>query len=609
MSIIEIDPAAARRAQRRPIHVVPDDLAAEIDADIAKFETMLARHLAGEIHEDTFRAFRLSNGVYGQRQGGTNQMVRVKAPYGRLTAEQLDLFARVAEEYSRGWGHITTRQNFQFHYVELTRVPALMREFASVGMTTREACGDTVRNVQGCHLAGACPHEVLDITAWAEAAFRHFVHHPFAQRLPRKFKINFSGCDTDCGQAMFNDAGVVATSRRREDGSVESGFRVFVGGGLGANPFPAFALEDFTPKDLLLGTIEAILRVFEQTGNRKNKLRARMKWVVEDLGIEEVRERILRQRLLLTASSSWPEGIPEVVSEWGDAPAGAAPGVEATAMGQGTPVTLSRRDPFGRWEQANVIRGAANGTVSAIAWARLGDITSEQFRGLASIVREFDCEVRITNRQNFALRDLREDQLTTLFERLEAIGMARPGAELSRDVVACPGADTCNIAVTQSRGLADAIGTALEAAGLAEVGGVRTNISGCTNSCGQHHVADIGFSGAERRAHGQSAPGYQMLLGGYVGQTKVHFGQKALRLPAKAAPEAVVRVVGRFNEERNAGEDFRSWLDRSGGVKAIADTLRDLDEFPTPEENPDFYVDYGETGPFAVEMGQSECAV
>ena len=214
----------------------------------------------------------------------------------------------------------------------------------------------------------------------------------------------------------------------------------------------------------------------------------------------------------------------------------------------------------------------------------------------------------MTNRQNFVFRGLSESQLRTLYLRLDAIGMAQPGAELSRDVVACPGADTCNLAVTQSRGLADAIGARLEEEGLAEVPGVRTNISGCTNSCGQHHISDIGFMGAERRAHGQSAPGYQLLLGGYVGEEKIHFGEKALRLPAKNAPEAAVRVIRKFSDDRQAGESFRGWMDRSGGVKALADELRDLDEFPTPDDAPDFYVDYGETGPYVAETGASECA-
>ena len=589
-----------------PITVSPID--PEMAADITKFEEMLAGYQAGRIPEDVFRVFRLNNGIYGQRQGGTSQMVRVKVPYGAMTAEQLDLLGSVVESHSRGWGHITTRQNIQFHFVELSDIPEVMWQLASVGLTTREACGDTVRNVQGCHLAGACPFEVLDISPWAEAAYRHFVRNPLAQRLPRKFKINFSGCDTDCGQAMFNDAGVIATTRTFDDGSVEQGFRVYIAGGLGTTPFPALALEDFTSREDLLPTLEAVLRVFEQTGNRDNKLRARMKWVVDQLGIDEVRRRVFAARKLLPASATWPGGIPEVVAELGDAPAEVAADVTPTPMGHGVHVTLGAKSPYDRWAEANVVRGAANGTVSAYAWCKLGDITGDQFRATAAIVREFDTDVRVTNRQNFVIRDLAEDQLPALYDRLVAADMAQPGAELVRDVVACPGADTCNLAVTQSRGLAGAIGDALEEAGLAEVGGVRINISGCTNSCGQHHAADIGFFGAERRAHGQSAPGYQMLLGGYVGQEQIHFGQKALRLPAKNAPEAAVRVVRRFTGERQAGETFHSWLERSGGPKGVAAGLKDLDVFPTPEDGPGYYVDYDETGPYAAEIGASECA-
>jgi len=592
-----------------PIIPAPRDLDAEQQRDIERFERAVEQYLAGEISEDVFRVMRLNNGVYGQRQGGTNQMVRIKLPAGTITPEQLDMMAQVSEEFSRGWGHITTRQNVQVHYVDLARVPEVMRRIGSVGLTSREACGDTVRNVMACHLAGACPHEVLDVTPWAEAAYEHFVRNPLGQRLPRKFKINFSGCSSDCGQAMFNDAGVVAASRTLPDGTVEQGFRVYIAGGLGATPHPAMVLEDFTSREDLLPTIEATLRVFEQTGNRDNKLRARLKWVVDQLGIEEVRRRVLKVRLTLPASSSWPGGIPAIVAAVGDAPAGASSTVAATAVGQGVAVSITPRDPYGRWEATSVVRGAANGTVSAVAYAALGDVTAAQFRALASIQRELGADVRLSNRQNVVFRGLTEAQLPVLFERLEVIGMARPGAELARDVVACPGADTCNIAVTQSRGLAAAIGEQLEEEGLAEVGGVRINISGCTNSCGQHHASDIGFFGAERRAHGKSAPGYQMLLGGYVGQEQIHFGEKALRLPAKAAPKAAARVIRRFNDERSAGEAFRSWMDRVGGATAIADGLADLAEFPTPEDNPDFFVDYGETGPFVAEIGDSECAV
>jgi sulfite reductase (ferredoxin) len=584
------------------------DIDPDVQADIDKFREVLAGYQAGDVGEDVFRVFRLTNGIYGQRQGGTNQMVRVKVPYGSMTPEQFEMIADLVERYSRGWAHITTRQNLQFHYVQLDQIPDVMQHLASVGLTTREACGDTVRNVQGCHLAGACPHEHLDITPWAEAAYQHFVRNPLGQRLPRKFKINFSGCETDCGQAMFNDAGVIATTRTLGDGTVEAGFRVFIAGGLGTTPFPAMALEEFTPKEELLPTIEAILRIFEQTGNRDNKLRARLKWVVENLGFEEVQRRILNTRKFLLASSSYPGGLPTEVRVKGDAPAGIGNAAQVTEVGQGTPVSIGGSSPYDRWFQANVVRGIASGQVSAYAWAQLGDITADQFRGIAAIQREFDADIRLTNRQNLIIRGLDESELPALYERLADLGMAEAGAELVRDVVACPGADTCNLAVTQSRGLAKAIGDALDAEGLGTVGGLRINISGCTNSCGQHHAADIGFFGAERRANGRSAPGYQMLLGGYVGQEQMHFGDKALRLPAKSAAQAAVRVVRRFNDERTAGESFRGWLERSGGAAAVGSTMKELDEFPAYDDDPDFYVDFDETGPYSAEIGESECA-
>ncbi len=397
----------------------------EIEADIAKFEVMLARFKAGDLEEDVFRVFRLANGIYGQRQGGTAQMVRVKIPYGLITPEQLEVMADIAEQHSRGWGHITTRQNIQFHFVELTEIPTVLRKMGAVGMTSREACGDTVRNIQGCHLAGACPYEVLDITQWAEATYRHLLRNPLGQRLPRKFKINFSGCSTDCGQAMFNDVGVVAVTREREDGTVEHGFRVFLAGGLGANPHPALAIEEFTSREDLLPTIEASLRVFEQTGNRDNRIRARMKWLVDTLGWDEVKRRVISQRRLLPASSSWPGGIPREVREHGDAPAGRSATVEATEIGQGTRVRIGRLSDYERWVEANVVRGTANGTVSAYAWAHLGDITASQFRALAAIQRDFNAEVRLTNRQNLIYRGLSDEQLPALHARLQAIGMDR----------------------------------------------------------------------------------------------------------------------------------------------------------------------------------------
>jgi len=593
----------------RALRALPLD--PEIESEISNFEDGARRYLAGDIDDDVFRVFRLNQGIYGQRQGGNNQMVRVKIPYGKIEADQLEMLGHIAETHSRGWGHLTTRQNAQFHFVQLDQCGEVLRLLASVGLTSREACGDTVRNVSGCHLAGACPYEVLDISPWAEATKDLFLRNPLSQRLPRKFKINFSGCATDCGQAMFNDAGVVGVTRTNDDGTVEAGFRVFMAGGLGANPHPALALEEFTAREDLLPTIEAMLRVQDHYGNRDNKLRARMKWLVDTMGIDELRERIVKERKFLFASATYPGGIPAPVEEFGDAPAGRGTDVAADGglIGSGaSPVDFRGLSPLQQWDTANVVRGRANGTVSAYAYCRLGDITPDQFRGLAKIQRDFGAEVRVTNRQNFVLRGLTEEQLPELHERLAELGMADAGAELARDVVSCPGADTCNLAVTQSRGLAADIGDALEKAGLAEVGGVRINISGCTNSCGQHHIADIGFLGLERRAHGRAAPGYQMELGGQITNMSIAFGKRAAKLPAKRASEAVVRVVEQFAGERDAGETFGHWLDRVGGAEAVGKTLVDLDEFPTPEEAPDLYIDFDETGPYEAMVGDSECA-
>lgn len=579
----------------------------EITADIERWESMLERYLAGDVDEETFKVFRLTSGVYGQRQSDHNQMLRVKIPYGALRPGQLDVLGHIADEFSRGWGHITTRQNIQFHFVQLERVSEAMRVMGAAGLATREACGDAVRTIQGCHLAGACPFEVLDISPWAEAATRHFIRNPLSQRLPRKFKINFSGCATDCGQAMFNDVGVIAATRERPDGSIEPGFRLFVAGGLGANPHPALALEEFTSREDLLPTLEAALRFFDQSGNRENKLRARMKWLVDTLGIDEIRRRIFAIRRLLPASATFPGGIPDEVLAAGDVAAGGEPAQDATRIGNSVPIRIVTTDPYDRWASVNVVRRAGNGTVSAYAHARLGDITGDQFRGLADLQRELDADVRVTNRQNLVLRNLVEDDLPLLYEHLVALDMARPGAELIRDVVACPGADTCNLGVTQSRGLARAIDEALETDGLAEVSGVRINISGCPNSCGQHHVADIGFYGVERRAHGRPAPGYQMLLGGHVGQQQVQFGTRATRLPARSIPEAVTRIVRRFVAERYTDELFREWLARIGGTPVIVEQLSDIITFPTPEESPDHYVDFDEILPFDVKLGEAEC--
>ena len=433
---------------------------------------------------------------------------------------------------------------------------------------------------------GRARYEVLDITPWAAGDDRPVPAQPARAAPAPQVQDQLLGL-----RHRLRPGDVQRRRRHRRspsparDGTVEAGFRVFFAGGLGANPHPAQALEEFTAREDLLPTIEAILRVQDHYGNRDNKLRARMKWLVDTMGVEELRERIIKERRFLIASATYPGGMP--------APVVAA---RRRAGGHGDHAPTSRH--AGRAERRRPVPGvgggerrprpAPTGRSSAYAHCRLGDITSDQFRGLADLQRELGSDVRITNRQNLVFRDLTEAQLPRLYDRLADLRWPTPGAELARDVVACPGADTCNLAVTQSRGLADDIDRALEDAGLADVGGVRVNISGCTNSCGQHHISDIGFFGLERRAHGRAAPGYQMLLGGHVGEMADRVRQQGRRscrprprrrrwcassaaTPTSAAParrSGLARPVGRRGDGRRA-------------ACATSTTFPDPDEAPT----------------------------
>ena len=594
-----------RQLQTRPL----DPLIAD-ELDI--FERTLAEYLDGGIEEDVFRVFRLNHGVYGQRQGGRNQMVRVKIPYGNGHTRAARGARYIAETYSRGWGHLTTRQNVQFHFVQLeadARSAAHPR--AASGSPPREACGDTVRNVVGCHLAGACPFEKSrhhavgrgDRPASSSAT-------PTPSACPASSRSTSPAARPTAARPCSTTSASSRSTRERADGTIEPGFQVFVAGGLGANPHPALALEDFTAQEDLLPTIEACLRTFDHYGNRDNKIRARMKWLVDTMGIEELRERILKERKFLRARATGRAVFPSTCSERGDAPAGGTPEITATA-------TARAHAGAGCSSRIRTSGGTRPTSCAASTRARSprtptpGSATSRPSSSvrLADIQRDFDLDIRITNRQNFALRDLAEADLRGALRPALGDRHGRAGCRARAGRRLVPGRRHL-----QPRGHPVAAAwrppsaTRLEDAGLAEVGGVRVNISGCTNSCGQHHISDIGFMGLERRAHGRAAPGYQMLLGGHLGEMEVEFGDKAGKLPAKAAPAAVVEIVGRFASERDAGETFTAWFGCAGGAKDVGDSVKELDNFPAPDIAPDFYVDYDETGPYVAEVGDGECA-
>ncbi|HEY7676380.1 MAG TPA: nitrite/sulfite reductase, partial [Candidatus Methylomirabilis sp.] len=568
------------------------------DGEIDTFDRFVHRFWRGEITPEEFKRFRLQHGVYGQRQEGVH-MVRVKIPWGGLTARQLERLAELAEAAPRGVGHVTTRQNVQFHFVKPEELTATLERLAEVGLTTREACGNTVRNVVACPHAGVAPDEPFDVTPYAEAAARFLLRNPMNQNLPRKFKISFSGCQDHCGLAPLQDIGAVAVLGG-DPASPRCGFRLYVGGGLGPSPQVAQLLEGFTPAEDLLVTIAAIVRVFDRTGNRDNRNLARLKFVVRTLGMDKFRALVFAERdgLRGVLAGKIPS-IPFFAERHASAPEG--------ADGAGAP---SGDPALRRWWATNVRPQKQPGYSMVTARLPLGDVTPRQFRVLAFVARQIaDGWVRTTNQQNFLLRWVPTPKLPVAYRLLKSAGLAEPSAERLADVTACPGADTCQLGITSSRGLARAIGEIFQNghAHLADAAGIRIKISGCPNSCGHHHIAGIGFAGGSKQFDGQAVPTYQVFLGASLDLEKTRYARPALRVPAKNAPALVGRLLDLYQEERREGERFPAFVERIGLPK-IREAVKDLTELPPRAEAPDPYLDWGGTESFSVQTGPGECA-
>lgn len=568
-------------------------------ADIDAFEAVIADWRAGRIDEDAFRSKRLAMGCYGIRQSDTH-MIRVKVPGGALAPEHLDALADASERWSRGFGHITTRQNFQFHFVALDDVPPMMRRLAESGMTTREACGNTVRNVTQSHLAGIDPTEVVDTRPAVETLVRYFLRHPAFQDLPRKFKFAFDGSPREQAQLGIHDIGAMGTIG--PDG--ETGFRLFVGGGLGSAPREADLLEPFTPASRLLPTAEAILLLFNEHGERRNRVRARMKFLLNKWGIERFRDEVFVLREQLEAEKTYP---PVVL------PRRAAEQVIARPVEPGAQLGPETAGSFRRWRDVNVFPHDADGETRFGAYVtfHLGDVTADQFRRLAKVWRELgpqEVELRSTIRQNLLFTHLTAEQLSQLYLALHDGGMDLARAEKSGDVVSCPGAETCNLAITASRGLAEAVSDALAQAGLDEIEDFRINISGCPNACGQHTTADLGFSGMARRdAEGNEAPGYRVYVGARVDAGGAKFGHYVVKVPAKKAPEVAVALLDRYAGERGQGESFADWVARVT-PESLKASLSPWDTMPAKAEDASYYEDWGDSRQFEVILGRGECA-
>ncbi len=517
----------------------------------------ITRLEAGQVSGEDFVPFRVMRGIYGIRGAPDHHMVRVKVPGGRLQASQAEVLARIAEDHASGVAHVTTRQDVQLHWVHRRDLPRVLELLGEAGLTTREAGGNTVRNVTACHLSGTCPHEEMDALAYGRAIAGHFLRNPLVQNLPRKFKIAVSGCPEDCAMAAIHDVGAVAAPRR-DDGGARRGFRIYVGGGLGSAPRAAVLLEEWTPAEWLLATGEAVVRVFDRLGDREKRHAARLKFVVQRLGEEQVRERVLAERRALLRLSPDLERDPWVPP--------AAPAQGVPAAGPEHPLTEPADPAYGCWRATNVLpQRPAGGRHSVAVGPPAGDLTPTQLRTLARLAREMgDGTLVTTQSQGVVLTGLPERHLPAAWQVLSEHGLAAPGALGVSTVVGCPGSATCNLAITQSHRLAVELTSRLRSRpDLALAPGVRhlrIRVSGCPNSCGHHHVADVGLYGVSRHRDGRAVPAYQVLLGGWAGQGRAEFGVPLMWVPARTAPDLVVRLLELYLEQRQDEESFRAWV-------------------------------------------------
>jgi len=603
---------------------LPEALGREIDI----FETEIALRKQGKLDERLFAETRLRRGAYGQRYDNGHRhdgkkvqeiaypsgeltkgphtlwdapgMQRIKIPAGGLNAGQLETLAELAEEYSDGIAHVTTRQDFQLHYVQIDDTPSLMRRLAAANITTREACGNSVRNVTACPYAGVCPDEVFDVTPYARALSKFLLGHPDCQNFGRKFKPAFSGCSQHaCGLASMHDLGLIA-AERNENGQRKLGFEMVVGGGLGAVPYQAKLFDSFVPREELLPLAQAIARVFARLGEKKNRSRARIKFLIQDLGIEKFRELVLEERKNLPSDPRWTEYL-ESANEFRESalkPAGEPPLLGSTA--------------FQRWLKTNTRPQRQAGYAVVTVALPLGDITANQLRALADIARRFTTEtIRTTVEQNIVLRWISQSDLQELYQALDAEDLGGAGAETIVDIAACPGTDTCKLGISSSRGLAAELRKRLAEKNFQfedAVENLHIKISGCFNSCGQHHVADLGFYGVSRKIAGYAVPHFQVVLGGEWSHNGGSYGVPVMAIPSKNIPEVVTRLVERYGTGRRNGEIFRDFIKRIGKAE-LKNLLEDLARPPADPSDRAIFTDWGDPREYSLgDMGVGECA-
>jgi sulfite reductase beta subunit-like hemoprotein len=595
------------------------------EAEIDEFARTLAQYETGDIGPDQWRAFRLVRGTYGQRQAEDAQMLRVKIPQGILTQPQLHALADVAEQYSRGFGHITTRQNVQFHFVKLHDVELAMRRLAVTGITTREACGNSVRNITACPYAGVSDDEAFDVTPYAEALTRYFLRHPLAAVLPRKFKIAFEGCSHDHALVAIHDIGWRAVLRG-DNSHAERGFRVTAGGGTATMVRSGAVLHEFLPVSQMFECAEAVVRVFHRLGDYKHKHKNRMKFLIKEIGWDRFRQEY--EQTLAAVRSEGPRPLPfdpanpmeERAPDWlraaAPVPAEIERRVEAEST-KGPGIHPEKRatlrivpEEMLLWQQRNVRPQRQRGYVMATVSLPLGDLTAEQFRVAADLAGSYgDGAVRVTIDQDFVFRWVRVEDVEALYTRLAAAGLAVAEAGTPTNVTSCPGAESCRLAVTQSRGLGRLLHDQLAARpDLADAApGLTIKMSGCPNGCGQHHVANIGFQGSIRKIAGRAVPQYFVMVGGGPTVDGATFGRVAAKIPARRAPIAVERLIEMYRAERAPDETPTSFFQRAS-FERVKSLLADLEPLAAEDAKPEDFIDLGETTAFVPEVMDGECS-
>ena len=595
------------------------------EADVDEFVATLTKFEQGEITPEEWRAFRLLRGTYGQRQAGDAQMLRVKVPQGILSREQLDALADVAERYSRGFGHITTRQNIQLHFLKLHDVEPAMRRLAEVGLTTREACGNSVRNITACPYAGVAGDEAFDVTPYAEALTRYLLRHPLSASLPRKFKIAFEGCPGDHIALAINDIGWQGRVQA-VDGRLQRGFRVTVAGGTSTLPRAGNVLYEFMPAGEMFEVAEAIVRVYHRLGDYKHKQRNRLKFLVRSLGWDAFKAEFERDLLAFRAEGGarLPFDPDTVAGE--QPPAGrrpeppaplaiAARAATTTVVGPGIvprvePQLVVDSDAFARWSATNLRVQKQPGWATVVVTTVLGDLTSAQLRLIGELAEGFsDGDVRVTHDQNFVFRWVRSDDVRELYRSLAAAGLGRPGAGTLGDVTSCPGAESCKLAVTQSRGLGRLLIEELHERQdlVRDVPGLNIKISGCPNGCGQHHVAGIGFQGSLRKIGGRPAPHYFVMVGGGATDAGTSFGRHAMTIPARRGGVAVERLVQLFRDQHAPGESALGFFQRVD-LAVVKGALQGLDRLTPEDAEPQDFIDLAEQTAFDPSVQEGECS-